>query len=168
MSELEGFLCRTCGEWHKGLPFDYGYAAPHYWSNDLKDDPDSFLQQDFCVIKKVYFFVRGIVEIPVLESDITFRYGVWASLSKSNFDRIVELWRDERLLNEPPYFGWLSNSIDLYPETLNLKTNVASKSVKDRPYITLQATDHPLSIEQRSGITIDRVHEFAERRMHSK
>jgi hypothetical protein len=133
VAELEGFQCHTCGKWHQGLPLDYAYDAPYYWSESLRADGDSFLNSGFCVIKKKDFFVRGLIEIPVIGRDEPFRWGVWTSLSKSNFDRIVDLWRDPKLLEEPPYFGWLSNSIDLYPHTLNLKINVHSKDISRRP-----------------------------------
>ena len=168
MANLEGFRCHTCGEWHEGLPLDYGYGAPHYWTRDLKSRPDCFLNEDFCVIRKEDFFVRGLIEIPIDKGDQLFRYGAWVSLSEKNFDRMRELWHDAKLLSEPPYFGWLSNSIDLYPETLNLKASVFSRAINRRPFITLEATDHPLAVEQRNGITIERVFEMAELRLHKR
>ncbi len=163
---LEGFQCHTCGEWHKGLPLDYGYDAPHYWSESLKTDGDSFLNSDLCVIRKQDFFVRGLIEIPVIGSDQPFRWGVWVSLSKGNFDKMVDLWDDPKLLNEPSYFGWLSSSIDVYPETLNLKTNVHSRSVNERPYLVLERTEHPLAVEQEQGMTAQRVRDIAEHSLH--
>jgi hypothetical protein len=36
-----------------------------------------------------------------------------------------------------------------------------------RPYIELQPTDHPLAIEQRNGITVERVAELYSLMMHS-
>jgi hypothetical protein len=99
-------------------------------------------------------FVRCLIVVPIIGSDEPFRWGVWTSLSKSNFDKMVELWDDPKLPYEPPYFGWLSNSIDLYPETLTLKTNVHSRDIGQRPYLFLESTDHPLAIEQRAGITM--------------
>jgi hypothetical protein len=104
----------------------------------------------------------------VIGHDEPFRWGAWTSLSRSNFDRIVELWHDPKLLGEPAYFGWLSNSIDLYPDTLNLKTNVHSKDIRQRPFLLLEPTDHPLAIEQRVGITMERVREIAERSLHQR
>jgi hypothetical protein len=58
-----------------------------------------------------------------------------------------------------PMFGWLSTSIPCYPETINLKTMVHTRSVGVRPYIELEPTEHqhPLAIEQREGIAIERV-----------
>jgi len=79
---------------------------------------------------------------------------------------MVDLWHDSKLLDEPPYFGWLSNSIDLYPETLNLKTNLHSGDIGQRPCLLLEPTDHPLAVEQRSGITMQRVRQIAEHALH--
>jgi len=76
-----------------------------------------------------------------------------------------ELWLDEKRVNEPAYFGWFSNSIPSYPETLHLKTAVHSRNVGLRPYVELEATDHPLALEQRRGITMVRVQHIAEQ-MH--
>jgi hypothetical protein len=166
VAELEGFRCHTCGKWHEGLPLDYAYDAPAYWSDNLQSEPDSFLNADFCVIKNEDFFVRCLIEVPIIGHNEPFRWGVWTSLSKLNFDKIVDLWHDRKLLDEPPFFGWLSNSIDLYPETLSLKTNLHSKNIGQRPYVQLEPTDHPLAIEQRTGITMDRVREIAERSLH--
>ena len=164
--ELEGFQCRTCGKWHEGLPRDYAYDAPYYWSESLKADPTCFLNSDLCVIKNNDYFVRGLIEIPVIGRQHSFRWGVWVSLHKRNFDKMVDLWSDPKLLDEPPYFGWLSNSIDLYPETLNLKTNVHSRAINERPIVVLQETDHPLAVEQRHGIAPERVREIAEHALH--
>jgi hypothetical protein len=36
-----------------------------------------------------------------------------------------------------------------------------------RPYVELELTDHPLAIEQRTGISIERVQEIAECVLHS-
>lgn len=167
MSELEGFQCRTCGQWHSGVPLDYSYDAPDYWTQELKSDPDSFHNSDFCVVRREYFFIRGLIEIPIIGHSDAFRYGVWVSLSENNFQRMVDLWEEPAIVSEPPYFGWLSNSIDLYPETCNLKTSVKSRDVGDRPYIELEPNDHPLAVEQRNGITWSRVREIAEKTIHA-
>jgi hypothetical protein len=166
VSELEGFQCRTCGKWHDGVPLDYSLDAPDYWTPALDSEPNSFRNSDFCVIRKENCFVRGWIEIPIVGESQTLQYGVWVSLSENNFQRMVDLWNDPSIISEPPYFGWLSNSISLYPETLNLKTNVKSRNMGTRPYIELEPTDHPLAVEQRKGIMWSRVREIAEKTMH--
>ena len=74
---------------------------------------------------------------------------------------------DLERINEPAYFGWLSSRIELYPDTAILKTNVHTRGVGSRPFIELQLTDHPLSHEQRNGITTDRIRQIAEQIEHS-
>ena len=91
---------------------------------------------------------------------------MWSSLSESSFDRILGLWDDPRRTEEPPYFGWLSNSLPGYPETLNLKLDVETSELDLRPQLVLHDGDHPLIAEQRDGVTMDRVYEIAELNMH--
>lgn len=164
----EGFHCSNCGKWHEGLPLDWAFNSPIYWNQipESEREERGHWTSDLCSIDGRDFFVRGLIEIPIIGFQEPFRWGAWVSLSKKNFLRMVELWDDPRIVDEPPYFGWLSNNIPAYPNTLNLKTNVSSRNVKDRPYVHVQLTDHPLAIEQRRGITLERVAEIAAIMMH--
>lgn len=73
-------------------------------------------------------------------------------------DQLSELWASDGRDAEPPYFGYLSNQIAAYPvSTLDLKCHVHT-----------QPTDHPLAVEQRSGITLDRVRQIAETVRHQQ
>jgi hypothetical protein len=107
------------------------------------------------------FFVRGCLEIPIIGRDDRFVWGMWVSVSETNFHRILDLWSASDAENEPPMFGWLCNDIPLYPRTLELATHVHLRSGGRRPAIELEPTDHPLAIEQREGISIARVEEIA-------
>ncbi|MEV0977865.1 DUF2199 domain-containing protein [Streptomyces sp. NPDC049915] len=69
---------------------------------------------------------------------------------------------------ERPYFGWLTTDLPVYPTTtLNLKTHVHTRPLGERPFVELEPTDHPLAVEQRTGITLDRVPEIAAAVLHS-
>lgn len=150
------------------LPFAYGTEAPDYWSDELEDDPDSELTGDQCIIRAEHFFVRGIVRLPVAGEDDPFEWGVWVSLSAENFFRMSEAWEREGREDSEPMFGWLSTQLPIYGEsTLSLKTMVHTQPVGYRPLIELEATDHPLAVEQRDGITRARVQEIAEAILHS-
>jgi hypothetical protein len=78
----------------------------------------------------------------------------------------VERWRDPARADEPPHFGWLSTSIPIYPTTVGLKANLHTEPIGTRPLIELEPTDHPLSVEQRTGISIARVEEIASLMLH--
>lgn len=166
---MNDFLCKCCGQTHAGPPMSYGIDAPQLWSQlSWLDKLRSTLTRDRCIVKDEHFFVCGSLEIPVVDSSEPFVWTVWVSLSKTNFERAGDLWTNPDRIHEPPYFGWFSNSLPIYPPTLHLKTNVHSRAVGVRPYIELEETDHPLAVEQREGITMARVTEIAELVLHPR
>lgn len=124
------------------------------------------LTSDTCVIDNDTFFVRGCIEIPVLGYDEPFAWGVWTSLSDRNFARFVELLHVRERSAHGPFFGWLSSHISIFPDTMNLKTMVHLRDNGTRPLIELEPTEHPLAVEQREGITVDRVAEIYARVVH--
>jgi hypothetical protein len=160
--------CSVCGEEHEGLPRDWAFAAPRQW--DGPRSPDDWIDDDLCVWRddagELAYFIRGLLTIPVLDDVGGFRYGLWSSLSKASFDRVLELWDDPRRVEEPPYFGWLANSPPGYPDTSGLAVDVITSDLALRPQIVLHDADHPLVREQRTGITLERVKQIAEQNLH--
>src|SRR5579864_2680399 len=128
------FRC-SCGAILSELPLAWHFGAPAQWPSIPPEERE--LTSDQCMIDAKYFFVRGLIEIPVVDGDHPFAWGVWVSLSETNFDRAGALWENPNRINEPPYFGWLSNSLPGYPDTMNLKAAVHSRRLGIRPYIEL-------------------------------
>jgi hypothetical protein len=112
------------------------------------------------------YFIRGVLHVPVADLRDTLRYGAWSSLSEKSYERVLELWDDPRRTEEPPYFGWLSNSLPGYPETLSLPCDVVTDELDLRPTIALHEDDHPLVQEQRDGIGMDRLLDLIGPRLH--
>lgn len=160
------YTCGHCGRGHEGLPFSYGVDAPAYWREEFTDDPNSMLSDEQCIIHAEHFFVRARIVIPVSDSDTEFDWGVWVSLSATNFQRTLDLWTTPGRESEPPYFGWLSTALPYEPSTINLKTHVHTQPVGRRPLVELEHTDHPLAVEQHHGITLARVQQIAEHMLH--
>ncbi len=158
------YKCSTCGVFHDLLPTCYSADAPYWYEVVAPEEREArtLLSSDQCVIDDQYFFIRGSIEIAIIDESDTFVWGVWVSLNEDNFNRAHEHWNDPGRINEPPYFGWLSTKLPGYPDTLNLKTMVHTQPVGQRPLIELEPTEHPLAIEQREGITMARVKEIAE------
>ncbi len=142
----------------------YGVAAPDFWYGipEKERTRRTRLNPDICVVDDQYFFIAGNIQIPVVDSGTAYSWTVWVSLSAENFNRVGDLWHKKGRESEPPFFGWLSTQIGIYPDTLNLKTMVHTMPVGVRPHIELEPTDHPLAVEQRRGITMARVQEIAE------
>ena len=55
----------------------------------------------------------------------------------------------------------LCNELSVYPSTSGLKTKVHLRNKGVRPFVELEPTDHPLAVEQRKGIRLQRVEEIA-------
>jgi hypothetical protein len=149
---------------------DISFDAPMVYAEIPEDDRNTRakLNSDLCAIDDAYFFVRGVLEIPIKGTDDVFGWGVWVSLSRTHFDRYVELFNAEPPSGEGPWFGWLSNRIPEYPDTLNLKTEVYLRPLKQRPRIRLEPTDHPLAVHQREGIGLEELLKIIGPRLHEE
>jgi hypothetical protein len=166
--------CGSCDQWHHGPCLDLGHAAPYYWRDEFEEagiaNPStglgenvrlsSFLGKDYCAIENRDFFVRGLLHLPIIGTAETFRWGVWGSVSRENFDTLIRLDDDPKRTELPPLFCWLSTSISGYPETLNLKMYAHIQEAGLVPNFELQPTEHPLSQEFHHGITPERVKEL--------
>jgi hypothetical protein len=162
------WTCSRCGKEHSGLPYDWAFNEPAYWEGPRSKHDE--LTEDLCRwtddAGKPSYFIRGLLTIPVVDATDDFRYGVWSSLSERSFERVIEVWDDPARVDEDPYFGWLSNALPGYPETLSLALDVVTSSLDLRPEFVLHEANHPLVLEQRTGITTARVREIAELNMH--
>jgi hypothetical protein len=154
------WTCRSCGKQHNQLPLDFAVRAPDHWFQlPEAERARAHLDTDVCRIEDD-IFVRGCLEVPIHGHTQKFVWGLWVSVSKDSFRRILELWDAAEIVDEPPRFGWLCNSLSLYPSTVGLKTHLHMRGGNTRPLIELEPTDHPLAIEQRAGISLHRVEEL--------
>ena len=145
------FRCRSCGEVHNGMPA-FGAAAPlsYYAVPETERAARCALGADDCVIDRVFFFVRGGLEIPVRGEEEPLVWGVWVSLSEPNFLAWLNVFDEAHRSHVGPFFGWLNAWLKPYPETVNLKTRVHLRDQGLRPRMELEPTDHPLALEQRT------------------
>jgi hypothetical protein len=157
------WTCQCCGGTFDSLPMDYAVKAPRNWFGIPEHERGSRarLTDDICTIDNSEHYVRGCIKIPVVNCSEVFTWGVWVSVSEQSLDRILELWDTTSVESEPPRFGWLSTWIAGYPEPVGVKCNIFIRPGTLRPRIVLEPTDYQLAVEQRGGITIDRVKEIA-------
>lgn len=91
-------------------------------------------------------------------------WGVWVSLSQKSFERYRDTY--DQPVETDEYFGWFCNRLPFYPDTVSLKTLVHPRTGGIRPYLSLEPTDHPLSVDFINGISYQRAQEIAEHAMH--
>ncbi len=165
--------CVSCDEWHTGPCLDFGFAEPYYWNKNhekasrwsnlvprgLKKPSKTFLDLDYCSIEDESFFVRGLIHLPIIGAADSFRWGVWGSLSRPNFEALLKSENGD-IVELPPMFSWLSSQIPGYPDTLNLKMFAHIQERGTRPHFRLERGDHPLCLEYHHGISPARVKEI--------
>ena len=170
------WTCSRCGDVHQGAPFSWAWDAPIYWTWIPEEERAARgeCHEDLCWLTDdggdLAHFVRGTIEIPIVDAEDpeedTFVFGVWASLSQASFERLLEVG-DEGARDGESFFGWLSNRVHGYPDTLNLPTDVELREPGIRPLIVPHRGEHPLARDQDEGITLARAHELAAAHLHA-
>ena len=158
------WICCACGEVHQGV-FDLGCFRPDYWQGSADYQPNQvalesnhFLSEDFCVLEGTHYFIRCVLEIPIVGyPSQRFGYGVWSSLSLKSYQQYSSIFDTGEIDSVISWFGWLSNRLQGYPDTLNLKCRVHPRAGRQRPTIELEPIDHPLVKESIEGITPERL-----------
>ncbi|GAA2546966.1 hypothetical protein GCM10010295_36520 [Streptomyces intermedius] len=133
---------------------NYTAEAPAVRQPAFADAEDCLLSADQSVVRGQHYFVKGLIEIPVIGSAEVLSWNVWVSLSRESFSRASDLWDRPGREAEKSHFGWLTTDLPVYPATtLNLKTRVHTRPVGERPFVELEPTDHPSpsSSEQQSA-----------------
>ena len=126
------------------------------------------LTDDLCEIAhtdNTDYFARAVLELPIHGVEDPFVWGVWVSLSQKSFEKYTSTWGEHE--DSDSYFGWFSNRLPFYPDTINLKTNVRPRNGGLRPLIELQPSNHPLAVHFQNGMTIQEAQQIAEAAMHA-
>ena len=147
-----------------GMPWAYRYVreAPL-----LEDEGRIFLSDDLCVVNN-WFFVRGCIEIPVIGTGDSLTWVTWALIGRDEYARILRMWENPERVFERPYKGLLATEIPGYRKTLFLKAWVHTRTAGEHTWIELDRSKNRLSIEQHEGITMARLQEVAEQRLHGR
>jgi hypothetical protein len=154
------YTCSCCGKVHEGLP-DLSFDRPGYVAEvpeeEMKDRVK--LNEDLCIVDGEHYFIRGVLKIPIHNYDQDLGFGVWVSQKKENFETYLNNYDTSDI---GPFFGWLSNEFRFGGQpTTNLKTMAHFQGNGQRPLIELDESDHPLSLAQRNGISLDEAWKIA-------
>jgi|tagenome__1003787_1003787.scaffolds.fasta_scaffold20696623_2 hypothetical protein len=157
------WTCSCCGTIFDTLPMDYAKLAPDNWFAlpEAERETRARLSSDLCAIDGREYYVGGCVEIPVWDSPEMFVWGAWVSVSRESFFDILDKWDDPVAGEEEPHIGWLRSRFEGYPDAAAVCCRVHRRSKNLRPRIVLESADYPMALEQRDGITLDRIKRIA-------
>ncbi len=168
----QGFAC-SCGERHVG-PFPIHLHHPVGWigadtyedDNALRMDGD-FLSSNFCVLGGKFFAMRMRLPVQLRGAEPTvFLYTVWASMDRVDFESFANAARTGKHAQDFRVSARLVNRVGGYPDTYNLTGSAFQQLDGSPPALLihgLQAgpnNQHPLLLEQRDGIGVDRMLEL--------
>lgn len=161
------------------VPLAYGPPLPEHASlvpDAERVDRVKMPNKDFCIVDNHGFYLRGQLLIPVItdaatdeeeedeEEEKYFSWDIWVSQSKANYERALNEMNKYGREKSDPTFGYVSTELSqVYKvSTYNLPAMVTTQPVGRVPQFELEpASEHPLAIEQRNGISMDRVREIA-------
>jgi len=160
----KGVLCPNCGIYHTDFSISFGEPQFIVGFSDEECATRVKKNTDLCVVDKEHYFIRAILELPIIARNEVFSLGVWVSQSRENFNRYVETFESDQAGNHS--FGWVSVPFRMFslegetsPANLEAKIHWGGKS--ERPKVTLwEELEHPFAQAQRDGITLEQANEL--------
>lgn len=150
------YKCASCGQEHDEWPA-LAYSSPSGY-NDLTEDEKkeiATLSSDFCVITypdQTDRFIRCTFTLKVVDHCEDLEYGIWSTLSEKSYQNYTDNYNNPEHTEQ--YFGWFSNRLFGYENSLSVPTTVRTKTGNQRPeVIPHEDFDHPLVKDYYNGIT---------------
>jgi hypothetical protein len=160
-----GFTCTICGRFHEDELLDVRAALPEEIFELSEDDRRRLAtidpSGDFASLLADRHFVRALIEIPLPVEERCFGWGVWVRLTRDDLAEVAERWTDPAAAGSA-YAGWLATDLPAYGPTRELPGSIRLGAVDELPGFELSDPSHPLAVEQRSGISLERARELAD------
>lgn len=157
------FTCEACGETHAGETRDIrlGLPQPIFLLDDSEREHRARIGEDAAILDGERFFVRALLELPIVGEDGYFGYGTWIEVAEPDFSALVELWDAEDGWRSDPFPGTLANELSPYAFTEGLPLQIKLRDVQLLPLVELADGEHELVRAQRHGISPHRAHQLA-------
>ncbi|CAM3013595.1 DUF2199 domain-containing protein [Chryseobacterium flavum] len=148
------YICSCCGEEKEEWPA-IAYPVPYFYSELSEEErKKSELTSDLCIIEDPEYthqFIRTVLIQEVTDSCQDLEYGIWVSLSETNFNEYVENYDNKEF--EAEYFGWLCSYLPDYDFPESIPTTVVVNNSIGRPFVyPHQSYDHPFVDDFYDGI----------------
>ena len=151
------YECSCCGQVYDEMPLCFGGEYPDYYFSVPPEERATSIEltESLCVVDQEHFFQRGRITILIHDHSENLIFNVWTSISKENFTLRNSMWNDPERVHNKPYFGWLQTLVPTYGNTLSLKTQAREQEIGLIPSIEIIEEDHPLTLDQRNGISFE-------------
>ena len=167
---MDRIPCPLCGDVHDLSDLQVGFAKPDAYFAVPVDERETRVKMtaDLAMIDGKHGFIRGVLEIPVRGEPNPFGWGIWVRVERDVFDHHAYAGREGFAPVPPPAAGRIATQLPGYPQTLGVPVRVeASQNTTERPFFRTVDESHPLGVEQREGIHVERALEHLSRYLHS-
>lgn len=117
---------------------------------------------DLVSIDDEAFFLRGVVQVPVLGREAGYAWGFWAKVAKAHFETYRRYFHDDPPPEHAGFPGTLANQTRWLPPTLGLPVHVHLGRGSSRPSFVLLDEGHELSRHQTHGVSEARVRTWSD------
>lgn len=127
--------CRKCGLVHDEWP-SLEFCHPFYYSRLSRSEQEgqAELIHDFCTIRnpsQTDHYIRAMITQKVNDHCDTLQYAVWILLNEDCFEDYSKNYFSND--HEAVYFGFLSNQIPGYNNTLSVRVTIYAHKGMERP-----------------------------------
>lgn len=161
--EDESFVCGVCGQAHEGLSHDFGWKLPdELWllPEDVRQEkldwsPDASYHEG-------RWFVRGVLYVPINDTGRQWGWGIWAEIDDKVMGVVYHNFTEDAS-DAPLQTGTIANKIPGFEDSVGQQINLRFRTADLRPlFFFPEDSQHPLAIEQREGVSLERYHEILE------
>ena len=154
------FKCEKCGQEHEGLPTDIGYRGRATSSRCRhKRGRRCQFTDDIGVIDGKRYYIRGVLYVPIRDTGGEFGWGLWRASARRTSSAIdpcgPSMGRMSR--RSADISAWKTSRATRGSTDTKSRSNCAAS---ERPTFHLSVSEHRLSREQHSGITVHEVEEI--------
>ena len=161
--------CSVCGAEHDLSEIEPSFDRPDAYF-DIPEDhraEGSWNADGLCVLWETEttprrHFVRALLPFQIRGDDARYSWGTWVEVAEPDFAFIHDHWFEPSQTAALPIHGHLANEFPGTVSTIDLEGHLRLTGPATVPEFYLDvATSHPLAAEQREGVLLERVIEWA-------
>ena len=166
--------CSACGAEHDLSEIEPSFDRPDAYFDvppELREGR-SWNAEELCVLWETdttprRHFVRALLPLQIRGESARYSWGTWVEVNERDFAFIHDHWFDPAQAASSPIPGCLANVFPGMATTTGLTGQLRLTRPRKVPEFYLDATtDHSLAVEQREGVLLERVIEWAALVMH--
>lgn len=146
--------CAHCNEEHTEVEPAFRRPDAFFAVPEAERAARVFESDDLVSIDDEAFFLRGVVQLPVLGREAGYAWGFWVKVAKAHFEVYRRYFDDDPPPEHAGFPGTLANQTRWLPPTLGLPVHVHLGRGRSRPGFVMLDDAHELTRHQTQGVPL--------------